>query len=234
MFFTGHYIVELFPSIIKAIPVTLSIVIVATLSGFILGLLLAYVRIEHVPVLNWISSLYISFIQGTPIIVQLFVVYYGAPTILSMVGVDVSGMSKISFMYIAYGFNSAAYYGEIIRAAINDVPQSQFDAAYAIGLNKYQTYRRFIVPQAVKEMLPNIEISTISLLQNSSLATYLGIYDVMGKAQLVGTNTGHQIEAFIDAMIIFMILSLVIHWLFSIHQRRRSLVVDLNVATVTP
>ena len=62
MFFTGHYIVELFPSIIKAIPVTLSIVIVATLSGFILGLLLAYVRIEHVPVLNWISSLYISFI----------------------------------------------------------------------------------------------------------------------------------------------------------------------------
>lgn len=167
MFFSVHYMVELFPQIVEAIPVTLSIVIIATLGGLVFGLFLAYVRLEHIIGLNWISSLYVSFIQGTPIIVQLFVVYYGAPTILAMFGIDVSGMSKISFMYIAYGFNSAAYFGEIIRAAINDVPASQFDAAYAIGLTKFQAYERFIIPQAIKEMVPNVEVSVVSLLQNS-------------------------------------------------------------------
>ncbi|WP_461214611.1 amino acid ABC transporter permease [Lacticaseibacillus sp. GG6-2] len=215
MFFDSRYLYTLFPQIIKALPVTFAIVIVATLGGLLLGLLLAYFRLERVPLLNWISSLYVSFIQGTPIIVQLFVVYYGAPNVLAMIGIDVSSMSKISFMFIAYGLNSAAYFGEIIRGAINDIPRTQFDAAYAVGMTKLQTYRAFIIPQAIKEMIPNIEVSIVSLLQNSSLATYLGIMDVMGKAQLVGTNTGHQMEAFIDAMLIFMALSLLIHYLFA-------------------
>ncbi|KRN07507.1 L-cystine permease [Liquorilactobacillus sucicola DSM 21376 = JCM 15457] len=214
MFFDIKYLYELFPQIISSLPITLSIVVVSTIGGLILGLIIAYFRIERIPLLNWLGALYVSFVQGTPIIVQLFVVYYGAPAVLDLAGINVADVSKISFMFIAYGLNSAAYFSEIIRAAINDIPKTQFDAAYSVGMNKYQAYRKIIIPQATKAMAPNVEVSVVSLLQNSSLATYLGIMDIMGKSQLVGTNTGHQMEAYIDAMVIFMVLSLAVHYLF--------------------
>ncbi|WP_205401289.1 amino acid ABC transporter permease [Streptococcus lutetiensis] len=214
MFFDYHYLFHLFPQIIKAFPITFFIVSISTIIGLILGLFLAVIRLEKIPILNQLAIVYTSFIQGTPVIVQLFVVYYGVPYIFSKIGVDTSEISKLTFMYIAYGLNTTAYTGEVIRASIANVPRDQFDAAYALGMTKYQTYRRYIIPQATAEILPNIELSVISLLQNSSLATYLGIYDIMGKAQLVGANTTHQIEANIDAAVIFIILSILIHLSF--------------------
>lgn len=216
MFFDYHYLLELFPQIIKAFPVTFFIVTISTIVGLLLGLILAVVRIERVPLFNQLAIVYTSFIQGTPVIVQLFIVYYGVPFLLSKVGIDTSNVSKLTFMYIAYGLNTAAYTGEIIRASVANVPSHQFDAAYALGMTKFQTYRYYIIPQAVKEMIPNMELSIVSLLQNSSLATYLGIYDIMGKAQLVGANTAHQIEANIDAAVIFIILSVAIHISFKL------------------
>ncbi|MBM7642672.1 amino acid ABC transporter permease [Streptococcus loxodontisalivarius] len=211
MFFDSHYLLDLFPQIIKAFPITFFIVIVSTIAGLLLGLLLAIIRLEKVPLLNQLTIVYTSFIQGTPVIVQLFIVYYGVPYLLSLVGIDTSGVSKLTFMYIAYSLNTAAYMGEIIRASIANVPQNQFDAAYSLGMTKVQTYKNYIIPQAIKEILPNLELSIVSLLQNSSLATYLGIYDIMGKAQLVGANTAHQIEANLDAAFIFIVLSIAIH-----------------------
>ncbi|MGT2907347.1 amino acid ABC transporter permease [Streptococcus dentiloxodontae] len=229
MFFDFHYLLSLFPQIIKAFPITFFIVVVSTAVGLILGLLLAVIRLEKVPVLNQLTIVYTSFVQGTPVIVQLFIVYYGVPYLLSLFGLDTSGISKLTFMYIAYGLNSAVYTGEIIRSSIANVPKSQFDAAYSLGMTKVQTYRHYIIPQAVKEMIPNIELSIVSLLQNSSLATYLGIYDIMGKAQLVGANTAHQIEANIDAAIIFIILSIAIHLAFKTqfyHEKEETEVVE--------
>ncbi len=216
MFFDFHYLLDLFPQILKAFPITFFIVLVSTLAGSLLGLLLAVVRLEKVPILNQLTLVYTSFVQGTPVIIQLFIVYYGVPYLLGLLGIDIAGVSKLTFMYIAYSLSAGAYFGEIIRSAIANVPRHQFDAAYSIGMDKVQTYRYYILPQSVKEMIPNIELSIVSLLQNSSLATYLGIYDIMGKAQLVGTNTAHQIEAFIDASIIFIVLSVVIHLAFKL------------------
>lgn len=226
MFFDYHYLLDLFPQIIKAFPITFFIVIVSTIAGLLLGLLLAIIRLEKVPLLNLLTIVYTSFIQGTPVIVQLFIVYYGVPYLLSLAGVDTADVSKLTFMYIAYSLNTAAYMGEIIRASITNVPQHQFDAAYSLGMSKVQTYRHYIIPQAIKEILPNLELTIVSLLQNSSLATYLGIYDIMGKAQLVGANTAHQIEASIDAAVIFIILSIAIHIGFKLFLQSEEEAVD--------
>lgn len=231
MFFDSHYLYQLFPQILKGLPITFFIVLVSTIGGLLLGLVLTYVRLEKIPILNQLSQLYVSFIQGTPVIVQLFMIYYGIPHVLDLVGIDTSQIKKIAFMYIAYSFNAAAYMGEVIRAAISNVPSSQFDAAYSLGMTKAQAYRHYIIPQAIKEMIPNLELAIVSLLQNSSLATYLGIYDVMGKAQLVGSNTSHHIEAFIDAALIFIVLSIIIHQLFKYQttsQSRRDVVTVSN------
>lgn len=136
MFFGVTYIWKLLPQILKALLITFMIVLVATVGGLILGLVLAVVRLEKIPILNQISIIYNSFIQGTPVTVQLFIFYYGVPALLSVVGIDLSGVHKIYFMYIAYGLNTGAYLGEIIRAAIANVPKHQFEAAYASGLTK--------------------------------------------------------------------------------------------------
>lgn len=218
MFFDFRYIIRLFPQIIQALPISLCIVFISTAGGFLLGAGLAYIRLEKVPILQTVSKFYTSFIQGTPVIVQLFIVYYGIPSLLEMVGVDLSQVNKLVFMYIAYSLNTAAFASEIIRSAIGTIPRHQFEAAYSIGLSKWQTYKQYIIPQTLQIMLPNFEVTVVSLLQNSALATYLGIFDIMGRAQQVGANTSHQIEAYIVAAIIFLILSILIHVTFKFYQ----------------
>ncbi|XNN69044.1 amino acid ABC transporter permease [Bacillus pumilus] len=155
-FFKWEYVVTLFPKVLSALPTTLLIVLFATLIGSFLGFILAYFRIERIPVLHQLSAIYVSFIRGTPILVQMFIVFYGLPGVLAAIGLDISMWNKLFFLYITYGLNTAAYFSEIFRSALSSVPASQYEAAASIGLTKWQIYRRTLIPQAGKIALPNI------------------------------------------------------------------------------
>lgn len=109
----------------------------STIFGLLIGLGIAVIRIEKVPLLNALMRLYTSFIQGTPVIVQLFIVYYEIPGLLGLIHASTASVTKLTFMYIAYSLNTAAYTGEIIRSSITNVPRSQFDAAASIGMDKW-------------------------------------------------------------------------------------------------
>lgn len=213
---------EYFPQILSRLHITLLIVILATVIGLIFGIILALFRIYKIPIFNQLAIVYISFIRGTPIIVQLFVVYYGLPFLLLKVGVDINRWDALYFVILTYGFNAAAFMAEIIRAAITSVDIGQSEAAYSIGMTRIQTFFRIIAPQALLIALPSLGTSFLGLLQDTSLAFTMGIIDVIGKVQAIGARTYHNIEGYVGAAIIFLTLSILLEKSFSIIERKVS------------
>lgn len=198
------------------------IVGIATLVGLVLGSLIAFMRVEKIPIVSQLAAVFVSFIRGTPILVQLYVVYYGVPSLLQAIQIDVSSWDKIIFIYITYGLNTAAFQSETIRAAILSVPVTQKEASIACGLTKSQMYLRVILPQVVRVALPAFGTTTVALLQDTSLAFTIGIVDVVGKARAIGAVTFHTLEGYVGAAVLFITLSVILERVFALLEKRMS------------
>jgi L-cystine transport system permease protein len=217
--FEPRFIPEFLPKLLAALPVTLLIVLIATVAGLLLGLLLALARLEKLPGLSQFSAAAVSFLRGTPVLVQLFLVYYGLPVLLKAMGVDIMRWDKIIFVYVTYSLNSAAFFSEILRAAVLAVPRRQWDAAFSVGLTRAQTYRRVVLPQSVRIALPSVGMTITGLLQDSAVAFSLGILDVMGRARTLGTITSRALEAYAAAALLFIVLTLTLERVFQFFNR---------------
>lgn len=213
--FDINAVFQYFPKILAHLNVTLLIVAFSLIIGFLLGILLAIFRLYKVPVLNQVSIFYISFIRGTPIIVQMFIVFYGLPLLLGKIGIDINRWDKLYFVIVTYGLNSAAFLAEIFRSSIGSVPIGQTEAAYSVGLTTFSTITRIVAPQAVITALPSLGTTIIGLLQDTSIAFTLGIIDVMGEVQAIAANTRRTIEGYVDAAIIFLILAVILERSFA-------------------
>lgn len=214
-FFSFKRAADAFPKVLKALPVTLEIVSVSILAGLFLGIILCLIRLWKVPVLSQITSVYISFMRGTPLIIQLYIVYYGLPILAgNLFGVNIGGWNRMFFIIAAFTLNEAAFLGEIVRGAILSVPKQQTEAGYTVGMTYLQTFTHVIVPQAVRTAIPSFGVDLISLFQGSSLAFLLGAVDVIGKARIVAANTGHSLDVYIDVAVIFVIISVLLEFLF--------------------
>lgn len=214
-YFNINLIFQYLPQLLSRLHITLLIVLSATAIGLIFGIILALFRVYNVPVLNQISIIYISFMRGTPILVQMFIVYYGLPMLLIKIGININRWDKLYFIIITYGLNAAAFKAEMIRAAIVNIPIGQVEAAYSVGMTKLQAFARIIAPQSVIIILPTLGITLVGLLQDTSLAFTLGIIDVMGKVNAIAANTYRSLEGYVSAAIIFFILSILLEQLFS-------------------
>jgi len=209
-YFDGKLVFEYLPELLSRIHITLLLVFTATVFGMIFGSVLALIRIHKILILNQLVAIYISFVRGTPIIVQMFIVYYGFPAILMNFGIDINRWDKLIFVIITYGLNTSAFMSEIIRSAITSVSIGQSEASYSVGLTKIQTFYRIIGPQALKTALPSISTTIVGLLQDSAIAFSLGIVDVMGEVQVLGARTYHTIEGYVAAGIIFFVLGAIV------------------------
>ena len=219
-FFRWENVLYFLPKVLSALPVTLGIVLVATASGLVLGLATALLQVERIPVARRLCRLYVLFIRGTPIIIQMFIVYYGLPLLLMKAGIDITRAGKIWFVYITYGINSGAYFSEIFRSAILAVPKSQWDAAAAFGLTRAQTYRRLVLPQSLVIAIPAFGTMITGLLQDTSLAFTLGILDVIGRVRALGALTSRILEGYVVAAGVFVVLSLALEKLFGFIEKR--------------
>jgi len=208
------------PQLLYCLHITLLIVVFATIIGLLLGIVLALIRIYKIPLLSQLATLYISFNRGTPMIVQLFIVYFGLPSFLLGIGININRWDKLYFVIITYGLNAAAFMSEIIRASIISVDIGQTEASYSVGMTRIQTFSRIVAPQALLIALPNLGTSFLGLLQDTSLAFTIGIIDVMGKAQSIGATTYHSIEAYIGAAIIFLVLGTLLEKAFTIIEKK--------------
>lgn len=215
--------IEYFPKILSRFPLTLLIVAVSVAGGLILGFLLACVRLFRLPVLRRLAAVYVSFIRGTPILVQLFVIYYGLPLMLLPLGLDINHWSKLFFVLVTYVLNDAAFMSEIIRSAIESVPGGQLEAAHSVGLTTAQAYRRIIIPQAFCTATPAFGVRVIGSFQATAMAFTLGIIDMMGQVRAIGTRTHRVLEGYVDVALIFIVVSFLLERLFAYLNGRAGL-----------
>jgi len=217
-FFSWSFFVVTLWRLIGKIPVTLAITAAAFGLGLVLALVLAGVRVYRVPVAREAARFYVSFMRGTPILIQLLICNVALPSLIWRVtGYNVGRYwPPIVFVIMAYGLNAAAFLSETLRASISGVGPGQEEAAYAVGLTRPQTLWHVILPQAIRISIPGMANNLSSLLKDTSLAySAAGILDIMG---MVATNATasfknrsgeilsanfREMEGYIGAAIIF-------------------------------
>ncbi|MDA5388949.1 amino acid ABC transporter permease [Loigolactobacillus backii] len=202
------YAIEALPELIKGIPYTLSIAIVAFFFGSIIGLVLAYCRINNIKVISNFAKIYISFVRGTPLLVQIFIGYYSIPIAIQYVfpNSSIASVPAIYFVYISFSLNVAAYLSEIFRSAILSVSRGQIEAAYSIGMTPVQTVKKVILPQALVSALPNLSNMFLILLKDTSLAFSVTVPEIIGQAQTVAGRTSRFLEVYILAALIYWVI----------------------------
>ncbi|WP_411349992.1 amino acid ABC transporter permease [Paenibacillus sp. WLX2291] len=208
--FDINYVFDFIPKLLAYLNITLLIVGSSIALGLLIGLLVALPRLYNVPVLQRISRIYVSFFRGTPILIQLFLIYYGLPEILGWLHIDVSRFSVLYFVILTYALNSGAFISEMIRAAVEAVDKGQIEAAHSIGMNGYQTFQRIILPQALGVSVPLFGNLVIGNLKDTSLAFTLGVMEMTGRSQTLGTATQHFIETYIALSLIYFVISVIL------------------------
>jgi amine acid ABC transporter, permease protein, 3-TM region, His/Glu/Gln/Arg/opine family len=219
--FNPEYIVKVFPKLLEALPLTLLIVILSLAFGLLLALLLTAAKLGSSRILRILATWYISFIRGTPPLVQLFLVFYGLPQVLKGIGIDINSWDKVVFAIITFSLNGAAFLSEIMRSAYQAVDRGQQEAAFSVGMTPFQAFRRVMLPQAFAIALPNLGNSAISLLKETSLAFTIGVVDVMGRAQVISirSNGVNQLELFIAVALLYWALCFIIEKAVALLER---------------
>ncbi len=208
-------IIEFIPTLIQYLGVTLQILTASIILGIILGIAAAIPRLFKIPVLNQVVILYVSFIRGTPILIQLFLVFYGLPAVLMIFNIDISKLDAIYFVIVTYAISNGAGFAEIFRGAIRAVDYGQTEAAYSVGMTSSQNFFRIVLPQALRIAFPNMANSVIGSLKDTSLAFTIGVMDMMGRGDTLISSTAHALEVYISLSIIYYVVVLLFEKIFS-------------------
>lgn len=220
------YMIESVPAIARGIPVSLGIAAVAFTAGIVIGLIGALTKIYKVPVLRHITAVYVSFVRGTPLLVQIFLSYYGIPLLIRYFNarfhteIDISFIPAIYFIYVAFSLNAGAYLTETIRSAILSVDHGQLEASYSVGMTAWQSMRRIILPQALKVGLPNIGNHFIALLKDTSLAFAASVPEIIGMAKIIAGRTSRFFEVYIVAALLYWMICIVLEKLMAMLEKR--------------
>ena len=171
-------VIDSLPFLLKGAGYTLQLSIGGMFFGLLLGFILALMRLSPIWPVRWMARFYISIFRGTPLIAQLFMIYYGLPQF----GIE---LDPIPSAMIGLSLNTAAYAAETLRAAISSIDKGQWEAAASIGMTPWQTMRRAILPQAARVALPPLSNSFISLVKDTSLAATIQVPELFRQAQLI-------------------------------------------------
>lgn len=218
--FDISYLFSFLPKLLTTLGTTLFIVVCSLVAGIIVGFLIALPRLYKVPVLRTFSEIYISFFRGTPILIQLFLFYYGLPEILKLINLDLTRAPVLVFVILTYGLHTGAFMSEMIRASVTAVDKGQVEAAYATGMTSFQAFTRIVLPQALAIAVPVFSNLVIALLKDTSLAFTLGVMEMTGKAQTLGAISQHFIETYLALALIYLVLSFTIEKLLLVAERR--------------
>lgn len=213
------FIAEYMPYYFKGIKYTLLISFVAVLFGAIFGSILFYMKssnfhIWKIKPLKILAVAYIEIIRGTPMILQIFIVYAGAEPFL---GIDLTALQSA---FIAIALNSAAYVSEIVRAGIDAVDKGQMEAARSLGMKKSTAMILIVVPQAIRNILPAIGNEFVTVIKESSMASVVGVGELMYAAKIVQGSTYRSLEPLIVAAGFYFILTFTLGRVSSLIERR--------------
>ena len=189
--------IESIPFLLQGVPMTLILSVLGMILGLVIGFFLALARGSKRIVLRWPARMYISFMRGTPMIVFLFLLYFGLPVI----GLELTAFVAAT---LAFGLNSAAYIAEINRSSLNSIDEGQWESARALNIAYWPTMRTIILPQAIRIAIPPLSNVFLSIVKGTSLAAMITVPELFQKAQIVAGRT-------FDSMTMYILVAL-IYW----------------------
>ena len=199
--------------------VTLMLTAFSVMFGTIGGALLATASISRIKPLKWLCRIYIDFFRGTPLLVQIFMIYFGLPSLLQGMGLDFT-FERLPAAVTALSLNSAAYLAEIIRGGIQSIDNGQWEAAQSMGMGWTQTMRYVIFPQAFRQMLPPLGNEFITMIKDTSLVAIIGFEELFRQGQLMVATTYRAFEIYAAVALIYLLLTFVASRIFSWLEKR--------------
>jgi cystine transport system permease protein len=204
---------SLWPIVKGAVIGTIPVALASFVLGLALGLLVALMRLSRVRAVSGLARAYVSVIRGTPLLVQLFVIFYGLPS----VGLTISPWPSA---IIAFSLNVGGYAAEVIRAAIQSVPKGQWEAAHMIGMSRRLALRRIILPQAARVSVPPLSNTFISLVKDTSLASLILVTELFRQAQEIAAFSQAFMALYLEAAVVYWVVCLFLSGGQSLVERR--------------
>ncbi len=211
-------LVSAFPNLMKGALVTLQITIVSVALGLVLGSLIGIARLSKSLPVSWLARAYVDFFRGTPLLIQIFIIYFGIPSVIQSLGLQFT-FNRFLAAVVALSLNSAAYIAEIVRAGIGSIDVGQTEAAQSLGLDGRQTMRHVIFPQAFRRMLPPLGNEFISLLKDTSLVSIIGFEELFQQGRLIVATNYQPFTVFVGVAIVYLVLTLLSSQGFSYLER---------------
>lgn len=204
-------------SLLRGLAVTLKVTFFAVILGFVLGFSVAIVRdvyenTKKLKVLNFLCNVYLTVIRGTPVVVQLLIIYF---VIFSSIKID-----KSIAAVLAFGINSGAYQAEIFRSGINSIPRGQMEAGRSLGFSYRQTMVNIIMPQAIKNVLPTLGNEFIVLMKETSVAGYIALEDLTKAGDIIRSRTYSAMMPFLAVALLYLIMVMFFSHLLKMFERR--------------
>lgn len=204
------YMWKITPLLLIGAVMTLFLTIVSVFIGVIIGTFAGMARVVRVRFLNLIAGIYVNFIRGTPLLVQIFMIHFGLPPVLGSLFGDGNPIPLNPFLSAlsALSINSGAYVAEIIRAGIQSIDRGQMEAARSLGMSYWHAMRHIILPQAIKRVIPPLGNEFIAMLKDSSLVSVIGMEELVRKAQVIVTRTYRPTETWLGVGLVFLMMTL--------------------------
>ncbi len=218
------FVIAALPALLQGALITLQLTAASVALGSIGGVALGIARLSKfkflgIRLLSLAARVYIDFFRGTPLLVQLFMIYFGVPPLVRSIGIDFT-FNQWSAAIVGLSLNSAAYLAEIVRAGIQSIEAGQKEASESLGLGPTQTMRYVIFPQALRRMIPPLGNEFITLLKDTSLVAIIGYQELFRQGQLIVARNFRAFEIWFTVALIYLILNVIASQAFSLLERR--------------
>ncbi|HEY9881680.1 MAG TPA: amino acid ABC transporter permease [Leptolyngbyaceae cyanobacterium] len=212
------FVPDFFPSLLRGAIITLQLTVCAGFLGLVGGTLLGIARLSSFSPLRWFARIYIDFFRGTPLLTQLFMIYFGIPALAKGLGFTFT-FDRWSAAVLALSLNAAAYLAEIVRAGIQSIEMGQREAAESLGLTPIETLRYIIFPQAFRRMIPPLGNEFITLLKDTSLVSVIGFEELFRRGQLIVATSYRTFAVFFAVALVYLVLNTLLSQFFSFLER---------------
>ena len=207
-------ILNALPTLLWGALITVQLTAFSVILGLIGGTLIAIARLSQSAPLRWLTRAYVDFFRGTPLLVQIFMIYFGLPALFQGVGFSFN-LDRFPAAVVALSLNSSAYLAEIIRGGIQSIETGQWEASESLGMGSIQTLRYIIFPQAFRRMLPPLGNEFITLLKDTSLVAVIGFEELFRRGQLIVATNYRAFEIYAAVALIYLVLTLLSSKVFS-------------------
>lgn len=212
--------VRAIPHLLTGAVTTMWITALAVSLGVLIGVVVGLARLSQKTLLRTLARIYIDFLRGTPLLVQIFIIYFGVPNLLNVIFNHQFPINVYVAGIMACGLNSGAYVAEIVRAGIQSIDRGQTEAARSLGMTSWQTMRYVVLPQAFKRIIPPLGNEFIAMLKDTSLLSVIGIEELTRKGQLFIAVTFAPFPVYSGVLLVYLTMTLTISRLVSMMERR--------------